>query len=974
MTHQFECTLCALAALTVVAANAGQTNKFPTQTFVVPDGFAVELAAGTNLLQRPVSASFDDRGRLYVTDSSGSNDKPAEQLKKPAARVLRLEDTDGDGRFDQSVVFAEQVMFPQGCLWHDGWVYVAAPPSIWRFRDTNGDGIADVREEWWKGNTLTGCANDVHGPYLGPDGYIYWTKGAFAEQTHKLGNGRTLNDKAAHIYRARPDGSDLAVIMSGGMDNPVEVAFTPEGEAVFTSTFIDFSQPGFRDGIGHAAYGAVFGKIHDVIEDGRVKRASPQVMHPFYQAGPAAECALCRYESDGFGNGFRDNLFATTFNLHKVTRHILKPKGATYASTDSDFLVSDGVDFHPTDVLPDADGSLLVVDTGGWYKLCCPSSQLAKPDVLGAIYRVRKTGSPRLTEQARPAAYARLVKPPGFGGKKDIVTTLKLAVLTAPQKERFRFLSVLASYKATPNDQSASAARVAAEGLGRLRDKPSVPIILETIGPASKDLVLEQSLIRALIDIEAAAPTRAGLKSENPTIQRGALIALDQMDGTDLKPTEVVPFLSAADERLRAAANWILSHHPDWGGELAGWFRQRLTASDLADAERTALDHQLHILTRAEAGQQLLADTLTQPGFSNETRVAALNAIAGAGLKQPPTSWQAAVLSLLVSNNSDSLSSAIRAARSLNRAADIVAALSALGHDANLSPALRLDALAALPAGTSLEPVEFDFLRRSLASDNAPITRSTAAGVLAQAKPNAVQLAALTDNLKSAGPLELNKLCVAFDAGGDDALGATLLAALRESKSAKALPPSQLKPHFAKFPGATQKSADEFLASLNVDAAKQAANLEAMLKEIMTLHGDIRRGQLVFTSPKTACVTCHEIGYVGGHLGPSLSGVGKIRTERDLLEAVVYPSASFVRSYEPMVVVNKAGDDFSGVLRKDAADEVVLGTGPETEVRIARADIAEMRPGMISVMPQGLDTQLSKQELADLVTFLKSMQ
>ncbi|MEI2726427.1 MAG: hypothetical protein V9H26_23810 [Verrucomicrobiota bacterium] len=93
-----------------------------------------------------------------------------------------------------------------------------------------------------------------------------------------------------------------------------------------------------------------------------------------------------------------------------------------------------------------------------------------------------------------------------------------------------------------------------------------------------------------------------------------------------------------------------------------------------------------------------------------------------------------------------------------------------------------------------------------------------------------------------------------------------------------------------------------------------------------------------------------------------------------LLEAVVYPSASFVRSYEPMVVVNKDGDDFSGVLRKDAADEVVLATGPETEQRIARADIAEMRPGMLSVMPQGLDTQLSKQELADLVTFLKSMQ
>jgi len=971
MNHCAPTILCSLL-LSITATTRAAEFKFPTQTFTVPDGFEVELAAGTNFAQRPVSASFDDRGRLYVTDSSGSNEKPDIQLKNPEARVIRLEDSDGDGRYDKSTVFADKVMFPQGCLWHDGWVYVAAPPSIWRYRDTNDDGVADQREEWFKGGTLTGCANDIHGPHLGPDGYIYWTKGAFAEQTHKLGNGRTLNDKAAHIFRARPDGSDLDVIMTGGMDNPVEIAFTPEGEAIFTSTFIDFSQPGFRDGIGHAAYGAVFGKIHDVIEDGRVKRASPEVMHPFYQAGPAAECGLCRYESDTFGTGYRDNFFATSFNLHKVTRHILKPTGATYTSTDSDFLVSDNVDFHPTDVLPDADGSLLVVDTGGWYKLCCPSSQLAKPDVLGAIYRVRKAGAQKITGSSRAAAYAQLVKPPGLD-RKSPAASLKLSVLTAPPKVPPYSVGALSRYNSASTDQNAHAARVEAEYLGRLGDKRSVPMILFTISRASRDLVLEQALIRALIDIAAPLLTRSGLPTEDPAVQRAALIALDQMDGSDLKPTEVVPFLTATDPRLRAAANWILSRHPDWGGELAGWFRQRLTATDLAASEREALDSQLHILTRAEVGQQLLADAVTGSGFRDETRVAALNAIASAGLKQPPAAWKAAVLSVLELKNSGSLPPAVRAARGLNGDASIVAVLRTLGRDTNQIAALRLDALAALPLGAALDGVEFDFLRANLSSDHAPTTRSAAAGVLARAKLEAGQLTTLTENLKSAGPLELNKLCEAFDGGGDDALGQNLLAALRESKSAKALNPGQLKPHFAKFPEATQKSANEFLASLDMDVAKQAVHLEALLTEISSLHGDIRRGQLVFTSSKTACVTCHEIGYVGGRLGPSLTSIGKIRTERDLLEAVIYPSASFVRSFEPMRVVNKSGDDFSGVLRKDAPDEVVLATGADTEVRIARADIADMLPGMISVMPQGLDTQLSKQELADLITFLKSM-
>ena len=89
------------------------------------------------------------------------------------------------------------------------------------------------------------------------------------------------------------------------------------------------------------------------------------------------------------------------FNLRKVSRHVLKPSGATFATEDSDFVVSDNTDFHPTDVIEDADGSLLVVNTGGWYKLCCPSSQLVKDDVLGGIYRVRRTGAHRLERSAR---------------------------------------------------------------------------------------------------------------------------------------------------------------------------------------------------------------------------------------------------------------------------------------------------------------------------------------------------------------------------------------------------------------------------------------------------------------------------------------------------------------------------------------------------------------------------------------------
>ena len=120
-------------------------------------------------------------------------------------------------------------------------------------------------------------------------------------------------------------------------------------------------------------------------------RRFAQQHHACHPVGAA--CGLCRYESTAFGADYQNNLFATTFNLHKITRHVLKHAGASFSTEDSDFLTCTDVDFHPTDVLEDKDGSLLVVDTGGWYKLCCPTSQLEKPAVLGAIYRVRRDGT-----------------------------------------------------------------------------------------------------------------------------------------------------------------------------------------------------------------------------------------------------------------------------------------------------------------------------------------------------------------------------------------------------------------------------------------------------------------------------------------------------------------------------------------------------------------------------------------------------
>src|SRR5262245_3045180 len=260
-----------VVAVGVLAALAAQTIRArqpaASPAFRLPPGFTIERVAGPPLVDRPIVADFDDEGRLYVADSSGSNERVEKQLADRPHRIVRLEDKNGDGRFDTSVVFADRMMLPEGAMWLDGSLYVAAPPSIWKLTDTDGDGVADRREEWFEGKTLTGCANDLHGPYRGPDGSIYWPKGALAQQPSERLGGSSFRTRAAHIFRRRPGSAFVEPVMTGGMDNPVDVAFTATGERILTTTFVEHPQLGRRDAVLHAVYGGVFGKLHAVLDD-----------------------------------------------------------------------------------------------------------------------------------------------------------------------------------------------------------------------------------------------------------------------------------------------------------------------------------------------------------------------------------------------------------------------------------------------------------------------------------------------------------------------------------------------------------------------------------------------------------------------------------------------------------------------------------------------------------------------------------
>ncbi len=1001
------------------------------QRFWLADGLTIEQVAGPPLVDRPICADFDEQGRLYVADSSGSNAPVAQQLEERPHRIVRLVDTDSDGRFDQAATFADRMMFPEGTLWFQGSLYVAAPPVIWKLTDTDDDGVADLREEWFNGQTLTGCANDLHGPYLGPEGMLYWCKGAFATQTYERPGQPPLVTRAAHIFRRHPQGGPIEPVMTGGMDNPVELVFTPGGERIFTTTFLTHPAGGQRDGLVHAVYGGVYGKVHDVLE------GHPQtggLLPPLVHLGAAAPCGLVRLESDGLGNGFRDNLLACLFNMRKVTRHVLVPQGATFTTADSDLLVSDNIDFHPTDVLEDADGSVLLIDTGGWYKLCCPTSQLYKPDVLGAIYRLRREGAAR-PEDPRglaldwnmPAAQlVRLLDDPrpvvarragerlrSLGSQAVAVLAKEIKRLTPvarrravwtlagmPQEAARRIirhalsdtdetvchaaihaLAVWRDRAAVPmlltllKSPLLHHRRAAAEALGRCGDPAAVEPLIEAAASAD-DRILEHSLIYALFEIADVPALRAALGRPEARSRRAALLALDMLPHGGLQAEQAASLLEGSDPLLRETAAWLVLRHPEWGGALAPRLAARLRAAAAAPpAEQANLVEQLAHLARHPAVQDLLAQTASAPDLDLSCRRLALAAMRASGLPRLPDVWLEAIERL--EPDPVLLSAAVEVARSLPPAEPQHERMRALllrtAEFTELEPGVRLVALAAVPGGKlTLPDGMFDLCCQGLSPETAPAARSAAATVLASADLTPAQLARLTELVPDMGPMELARVLAAFSPSTDEAVGLALVAALKASPILSALPADALRQALAKFGPTVQSAAAEVYSLAEVDIAAQRAQLEQVLASLG--QGDVRRGQALFQSKRLACSACHAMGYLGGRIGPDLTHIGRIRTERDLLESILFPSASFVRSYEPVTVLTHSGQAASGVVLRDNAEEMVLATGVDTQVRIAREEIEEVWPGKVSIMPAGLDKLLSPQELADLVAFLKAAQ
>ena len=319
-----------------------------------------------------------------------------EMLAKPSYHIRVLEDADGDGTYDRSTIYADKLPFPKGGAFVDGSLFVSAAPHLLRLKDTNGDLVADERETVLTGWTLNVNGAALGGPFLGPDGWLYLTDARRGFRITRK-EGDTLEGKGARIWRVRPDGSGLEWIAGGGYDNAIELVFMPSGDTIGTMTYFVDPRDGVRDALMHWVEGGVYPKPHEVIAADKLPLTG-DYLPPMTTLARVAPSGLVRYRGDALGAGFHGNLFSAQFNTGRVMRHIVTASGSTYRTEDLPFVTATAPDSHPTDVLQDADGSLIVIETGGWFIKGCPLSRVAKPEVAGGIYRIRKAGAPPVND------------------------------------------------------------------------------------------------------------------------------------------------------------------------------------------------------------------------------------------------------------------------------------------------------------------------------------------------------------------------------------------------------------------------------------------------------------------------------------------------------------------------------------------------------------------------------------------------
>ncbi|MGI8964473.1 MAG: PVC-type heme-binding CxxCH protein, partial [Limisphaerales bacterium] len=338
-------------------------------SFHLEPGLKIELVAAEPMVIDPVAIAFDEKGKLYVVEDRGYPVGPG-RGKSPEGKIVLLEDTDGDGKYDKRTVFAEGLTFPNGVMPWKGGVFVTCAPNLYYFKDTDGDGKADGKKIIFKGfQDLSTTQLRVSHPTLNIDNWVYLTSGLTAA---KVSSPEYPNHPVVFCnrtdFRFKPD-TDEFEETSGG--------------AQFGQTFDNFGHRFIcsnRNHIQHVVLQSHYLKrnpnlffseiVQDIPDHGAAAKLFP-LSHNLTTAAShtgyfTSACGVTVYNGTALPENYRGNSFTCEPAGNLIHRDVLQSSGTTFIASrayeNREFLASPDNWFRPVNLAVGPDGALYVCD------------------------------------------------------------------------------------------------------------------------------------------------------------------------------------------------------------------------------------------------------------------------------------------------------------------------------------------------------------------------------------------------------------------------------------------------------------------------------------------------------------------------------------------------------------------------------------------------------------------------------------
>lgn len=503
----------------------------------VAEGFDVSLFATSSSANYPVYVAASPSGDLYVaSDGNGSLGRDPGR-----GRVIRLRDTDNDGRADEAKPFVKNLDSPRGMVWDNDRLYVIHPPDLSCFIDHNGDGQADEAKK-----LVTGIAfgfknhpadHTTNGLSLGIDGWLYISGGDFGFMDAKGSDGVSLQHRAGGVIRVRPDGSGMHVFSTGTRN----ILGTP------ISPLLDiFSRDNTNDGGGWDVRMHHFTGLEDHGYPRLYMNFPEEIVQPIADYGGGSGCGSVYISEPGIPDKWNNAPFTCDWGSNALWHHKVEPKGATFTETrkpEALIQIKQATD-------ADVDGMSRIYQAswkGATFDWTGPN--------VGFIVRVQpKNFTPAALPDFNEASDAELI---ALLESPSQVRTLEAqrALLRRPAS-----VQAIAAIQAMVTDSNKPlAARVAGLYALTLRDESSEnsATVIKAVAPLAGDPALGRFVLRALADVKKAGVPEeiyaAGLKNAAPRTRLEAIVGVTQLS-FDKLAEDIISLLADSDAVIRHTA------------------------------------------------------------------------------------------------------------------------------------------------------------------------------------------------------------------------------------------------------------------------------------------------------------------------------------------------------------------------------------------------------------------------------------